>query len=80
MVGIPSGTEENVVQHEARMVRDGGAGGLAGFLAGMPDKKAAALVATQPSDSEPATSRAVKTTVTPPKSMQEGRRRDAADL
>ena len=49
MVGVPIGTDEYVLERALEVVRDGGAGRLARCFAYMPDKQAAALVATESS-------------------------------
>ena len=48
MVGVPIGTDENVLERALGVGRDGGADRLAFCLANMPDKNAAALIAIEP--------------------------------
>ena len=45
VVGVPIGTDEYVLDRAMEVVRDGGADRLARYLASMPDKQAAALIA-----------------------------------
>ena len=48
MVGVPTGTDEYVLEQALEVVRDGGADRLARCFANMPDKQAAALIAMNP--------------------------------
>ena len=45
MVGVPIGTDENVLERALEVVRDGGADYLARCLGNMPDKQTSAIIA-----------------------------------
>lgn len=80
VVGVPIGIKESVIRCMVGVVRDGGAGCLAGFLARIPDKASGRSRRHFIPQTVNRISRACYEHGCAPRSMQEGRPRGAAGL